>query len=108
METRYIFYEFSLIKEQHLFEMQICPNIINVITVTIDQFNASLLNTISNLFKKINYNAFWKKLENNGRLKKHFETLQTIGLKITSVISRFCQEYISKNVPRRIEPNSCS
>ncbi len=29
--------------------MQIFPNIINVFTVTIDKFNASLLNKISNL-----------------------------------------------------------
>ncbi len=30
--------------EQHLFEIEIFPNIINVFTVTFDQFNASLLN----------------------------------------------------------------
>ncbi len=38
-------------KEQHLFETEmICS--INVFTVTFDQFNASLLNKSTNLFKK--------------------------------------------------------
>ncbi len=32
-------------KEQHLFEIEIFCNIINVFTVTFNQFNVSLLNT---------------------------------------------------------------
>ncbi len=36
-------------KEQHLFEIKIFNNIINVITVTLDQFNSSLLNKTINL-----------------------------------------------------------
>ncbi len=36
----------------HLFEMETFCNIINVFTVTFDQFNASLLNKNINLFKK--------------------------------------------------------
>ncbi len=35
-------------KEQHLFEIKILCNIINVFTVTFDQFNESLLNKSKN------------------------------------------------------------
>ncbi len=35
-------------KEYHLFEVEMVCNIINVFTVTFDQFNASLLNKINN------------------------------------------------------------
>ncbi len=41
-------------KEQHLFEIEIFRNIINVFTVTLDSFNASLMNkSINFFFKKI-------------------------------------------------------
>ncbi len=39
--------------EQHLFEEEIFSNIINIFTVTLDQFNASLLN------QNINVYLFW-------------------------------------------------
>ncbi len=39
-------------KEWHLFEVEIVCNIINVFTVTFDQFNASLLNKVNHLFEK--------------------------------------------------------
>ncbi len=39
-------------KEQHLFEIEIFCNIINVFTATFDQFNASLLNKSNNFLKK--------------------------------------------------------
>ncbi len=39
-------------KEQHLFETEILCNIINVFTVTFDQFNAALLNKSVYLFQK--------------------------------------------------------
>ncbi len=42
-------------KEQHLFETEIFCNIINVLTVTFDQFNASLMNKSINFFLKINW-----------------------------------------------------
>ncbi len=38
-------------KEQHLFELKIFCNIINVFTITFDQFNASLLNQSVNSVK---------------------------------------------------------
>ncbi len=38
-------------KEQHLFEIEIFCNIINVITVTFDQFNASLMDKSINFLK---------------------------------------------------------
>ncbi len=44
-------------KEQHLFETEIFCNIINVFTVTFDQFNASLMNKSINLFFKY----YWPK-----------------------------------------------
>ncbi len=34
----------NVLTEQHLIEIEIYPNIINVFTVTFDQFNVSLLN----------------------------------------------------------------
>jgi len=40
-------------KKQHLFEMEISCSIVNVFTVTFDQFIASLLNESCNFFKKI-------------------------------------------------------
>ncbi len=39
-------------KEQHLFEIEIFCNIINVFTVTFDQFNTSLMNLSINFLKK--------------------------------------------------------
>ncbi len=39
-------------KEQHLFEIEIFCNIINVFTVTFDQLNAFLMNQIIHFFKK--------------------------------------------------------
>ncbi len=39
-------------EKQHLFEIEIYCNIINVFTDTFDQFNASLMNKSVNLFKK--------------------------------------------------------
>ncbi len=41
-------------KDQHLFEIEIFCNIINVLTVKFDQFNASLLNKYSFLEKHLN------------------------------------------------------
>jgi len=38
-------------KEQHLFEIEIFCNIINIFTVTFDQFNASFLNERSIPFR---------------------------------------------------------
>ncbi len=43
--------------QQHLFEIEIFCNIINVFTVTFDKLNASSLNNSSNFFKK--YNNFF-------------------------------------------------
>ncbi len=40
-------------KDQHLFEVEILSNIINVFAVTFDQINAFLLNKSINFFKKI-------------------------------------------------------
>ncbi len=42
-------------KEQHLFEKEIIWNTINVIIVTFDKFNASLVNKSTNLIEKIPY-----------------------------------------------------
>ncbi len=39
-------------KEQHLFEIEILCNILNVFTVTFDQFNTSLLNKTIHFLKK--------------------------------------------------------
>ncbi len=39
-------------KEQHLFEIEISCNIINVLTVSFDQFNVSLMNKSVPFFKK--------------------------------------------------------
>ncbi len=40
------FNEWKVQKGQHLFDIEIFCNIINVLTVTFDQFNASLLNKV--------------------------------------------------------------
>ncbi len=40
-------------KEQHLFEIEIFCNIINIFTITFDQFNMSLMNKSINLFQKV-------------------------------------------------------
>ncbi len=40
-------------KEQHLFKIEIFCNTMNVITVTFDQLNVTLLNKSNNLFKKL-------------------------------------------------------
>ncbi len=40
-------------KEQHLFEIEIFCNIINVFTVTFDQFNASLINKSTCLYQPV-------------------------------------------------------
>ncbi len=45
-----------MLKEQQLFEIESFCNIINVFTVTFEQFNAFLLNKSINFFKKI---AYW-------------------------------------------------
>ncbi len=42
-------------KEQHLFEIEIFSNIINVFAVTFDQFNASLMNKSINFFRTPNF-----------------------------------------------------
>ncbi len=47
--------QFFDLKEQYLFEIYIFCDIINVFTVTFDQFNASLLNKNINFLKKWNY-----------------------------------------------------
>ncbi len=41
----------SQMNRQHLFEIEIFCNIINVFTVTFDQFNASLMNKSINFFQ---------------------------------------------------------
>ncbi len=46
-------------KEQHLFEIKILCNIINVFTVTFDQFNESLLNKMKNLYKNADVNSVY-------------------------------------------------
>ncbi len=40
-------------KEWHLFKIEIVCNIINVFTVTFDEFIASLMNDSMNFFKKL-------------------------------------------------------
>ncbi len=42
-------------KEQHLFEIEIFSNVINVISVTFDQCNVSLLYKSIKLFNKVNF-----------------------------------------------------
>ncbi len=42
-------------KEQHLFEIQNVSNVINVISVTFDQFNVSFLYKSIKFFKKVNF-----------------------------------------------------
>ncbi len=44
VETEIIIWWIESSKEQHLFEIEIFCNVINVFTITFDQFNASLLN----------------------------------------------------------------
>ncbi len=54
------FFEESL-KEQHLFEIKLFCNIINVFTVTYDLFNESLLNKVLISFQKKDPTPnFWK------------------------------------------------
>ncbi len=53
MVINYIFHESS--KEQHLFEIEIFSNIINVFAVAFDQFNASLMNKSINFFCTPNF-----------------------------------------------------
>ncbi len=48
----FLFWRIESSKEQHLLEMEIFCNIINIFTVTFDQFNAALLN------KSINF-SYW-------------------------------------------------
>ncbi len=52
-----------MLKEEHLFEIEIVCEIINVFSATFDQFNASLLNKTNTFFQK----------------KKKFECLIYIG-----------------------------
>ncbi len=42
-------------KDKHLFKMNIFCNIINIFTVTFDQFNTSLLNKRNNFLQNIHF-----------------------------------------------------
>jgi len=59
-------------KEQHIFEIKISCNIINVFIVAFDQFKATLLNKSINCFKNNN--------NNNNNNKNHTRTKESISI----------------------------
>ncbi len=70
-------------EEQHLSEIEIFCNIINVFIVTFDQFKASLLNKSINFYnkKKKNYtDSKWVAAENKKKLSNNKNMLLETGL----------------------------